>query len=326
MVTQESNEKDCEAHSKSTRASMLSRYVLVTPARNEAQFIELTLKSVVAQTIRPIKWVIVSDGSTDGTDEIVKRYIVENPWIELVRMPERSERHFAGKVLAFNAGYASVENLEYEAIGNLDGDSSFDKDYFSFLLDRLSEDGELGLVGTAYTNDHAPSDVRMPEPSRSDTAYDYRFASSEHVPGICQLFRRQCFEDIGGYKAVKGGGIDFIAALTAKAAGWKTRSFREKVAVHHRANGTAETGVLVAEFRNGARDYAVGNHPAWESFRVLYHMSKRPILIGGLAQLCGYLWSLVRRTERPISRELVALHRQEQMQRLRRVVGEWMHK
>src|ERR1017187_8213090 len=112
----------------------LPTYVLITPARNEAQFIELTIKSVVSQTVRPLKWVIVSDGSTDGTDDIVSKYAAEYPWIELVRMPERRERHFAGKVGAFNAGYAKVKHLDYEVMGNLDGDISFDDDYFRFLL------------------------------------------------------------------------------------------------------------------------------------------------------------------------------------------------
>src|SRR5882672_5997533 len=103
----------------------LPTYVLITPARNEAEFIELTLKSVVAQTVRPLKWVIVSDGSTDGTDEIVQEYVSRHPWIELVRMRERKERHFAGKVDAFNAGLAKVTHLSYDVIGNLDGDVSF---------------------------------------------------------------------------------------------------------------------------------------------------------------------------------------------------------
>src|SRR5580765_2993193 len=98
----------------------MASYVLITPARNEASFIGLTIQSVMAQTIRPLKWVIVSDGSTDGTDEIVKQYASEHPWIELVRMPERRERHFAGKVVAFNAGYAQVKDLYYEAIVSMD--------------------------------------------------------------------------------------------------------------------------------------------------------------------------------------------------------------
>lgn len=122
------------------------KYVLVTPARNEAQFIELTLQSMVAQTVRPIKWVIVSDGSTDGTDEIVSRYAADHPWIELVRMPARRERNFAGKVYAFNAGYAQIKNLaEYEVIGSLDGDISFDEGYFAFLLEKLAKITHWGL-------------------------------------------------------------------------------------------------------------------------------------------------------------------------------------
>src|SRR5580700_10223072 len=100
-------------------------YVLITPARNEAEYIELTLKSVVAQAARPLKWVIVSDGSTDGTDELVRKYAADHDWIELVRMPERQERNFAGKVYAFNAGCKQVANLPYEVVGNLDADVSF---------------------------------------------------------------------------------------------------------------------------------------------------------------------------------------------------------
>src|SRR5205809_3630792 len=115
-------------------------YVLITPARNEATFIELTIKSVVGQTVRPAKWVIVSDGSTDGTDEIVKKYAAQHDWIELVRMPERRARHFAGKVHAFNAGQSKLVDLKYGVIGNLDADISFDdKDYFAFLMSKFAE-------------------------------------------------------------------------------------------------------------------------------------------------------------------------------------------
>src|ERR1035441_6582045 len=118
----------------------LLNYVLVTPARNEAQFVELTLKSVISQIALPRKWVIVSDGSTDGTNDIVSRYATLHPWIELVRMPERTERHFAGKVYAFNAGYVALGNVEYDVIASLDADISFEPDYFSFLLEKLAAD------------------------------------------------------------------------------------------------------------------------------------------------------------------------------------------
>src|SRR6202451_4322942 len=209
--------------------TMLPRYVLITPARNEAQFIELCLQSVVSQAVRPLRWVIVSDGSTDGTDEIVLRYAAENSWIELVRMPERRERNFAGKGHAFNAGYDRVQGLDYEVIGSLDGDASFDSEYFSFLLAKLSADPALGLVGTPFREG-------------AKRVYDYRFVSQEHVSGICQFFRRQCFRDIGGYVAVKGGSIDHIAVITARMKGWKTRTFIEKAWIHPPEVRTAEGG------------------------------------------------------------------------------------
>jgi glycosyltransferase involved in cell wall biosynthesis len=284
----------------------LPAYVLITPARNEAQFIELTIKSVVAQTVRPLKWVIVSDGSTDGTDDIVSRYAADHPWIELIRMPERPERHFAGKVYAFNAGYTRVKDLEYGVIGSLDGDISFDQGYLSFLLLKLAEDPTLGLVGTPFKDG-------------AGQTYDYRFASIEHVSGACQLFRRKCFEEIGGYVPVKGGSIDHIAVVSARMRGWKTRTFTDKVCLHHRKMGTAQDGVLMARFKNGKQDYSVGNHPLWELFRAVYQMTKKPFVLGGLMLLSGYFWALLRREERPVTHELVTFYRREQMRRLKRL-------
>jgi len=231
-------------------------------------------------------------------------YTVLYPWIELVRMPERQDRHFAGKVKAFDAGYARLKNVPYDVIGNLDSDVSFEEDYFSFLLKKLAGDPHLGLVGTAFRD-------------RSGTTYDYRFVSIEHVTGTCQVFRRECFEDIGGYVASKGGAVDSIAVIKARMKGWKTRTFKEKVLLHHRGFGTAEQNILMARFKNGAKDYAVGNHPVWELFRVLYQMTKRPFVLGSLILASGYIWSAIRRTERPISSEVVAFHRNEQMKRLK---------
>jgi poly-beta-1,6-N-acetyl-D-glucosamine synthase len=281
------------------------KYVLVTPARNEAQFIESTIRSVAAQTISPTKWVIVSDGSTDGTDDIVRKYAIEYPWIELMRTPDRSERHFAGKVHAFNAGYAKVKHLSYEAIGSLDADISFDHDYFAFLLGKLTEDQRLGLVGTPFKDSR-------------DAIYDYRFVSIEHVSGACQLFRRECFEQIGGYTPVRGGSIDHIAVISARMKGWKTRTFTEKVCFHHRRIGTAQDSVIIAKFRNGRKDYVIGNHPLWELSRTIYQFSKRPYVVGGVALACGYVWALIQRAERPVSSDFVGFVQKEQMQRLRK--------
>lgn len=285
----------------------LQSYILITPARNEAQFIELTIKSVVAQIARPLRWVIVSDGSTDETEPIVRKYARDYPWIELVCMPPRAERHFAGKVHAFNAGCERIKKLEYEVIVCLDGDVSFEEDYFSFLLRKLAMDPALGLVGTPFKESSNPT-------------YDYRFASIEHVSGACQIFRRQCFEDIGGYVPVKGGNIDHIAVITARMKGWKTRTFTDKVCLHHREMGTAQQTLLMSRFKNGTTDYAIGNHPLWEFFRAAYQMGKRPYVLGGLMVLSGYFWSAIRQAERPVSTELVKFYRREQMRRFGRLL------
>jgi len=283
----------------------LPTYVLITPARNEAQFIELTLQSVVAQTVRPLRWVIVSDGSTDGTDDIVKKYSTANPWIELVRMPERSQRDFAGKVYAFDAGRARVADLDYEVIVSLDADLSFDADYFSFLLETLASNPALGLVGTPFQE-------------LTGEVYDYRFVNIEHVSGACQMFRRECFEAIGGYVPVKGGSIDHIAVLTARMKGWKTRTFQEKTCLHHRPMGTAGRSVVKSRFKLGIKDYAVGNHPLWELFRTARQMMLPPAVVGGLATGLGYFWAMVRQFDRPVSPELIAFHRGEQLARLKK--------
>ena len=110
------------------------KYILITPAYNEEAFIGKTISSVVSQTMRPKKWIIVSDGSTDGTDEIVRKRIGEHPWISFERMPEHRDRQFAAKVHAFNAGHGKLEGVEYDIIGNLDADITFEADYFEYLL------------------------------------------------------------------------------------------------------------------------------------------------------------------------------------------------
>jgi glycosyltransferase involved in cell wall biosynthesis len=278
------------------------KYVLISPARNEATFIEKTLDSVTAQTLTPERWVIVDDGSTDGTAEIVENYLSRYPWIELVRRPLHLDRSFAGKVHAFNAGWERVHSVNFEIIGNLDADLSFDPDYFEFLICRFSEDPRLGVAGTPFTEDGG-----------YDTARD-SFEGENHVAGGCQLFRRECFEEIGGYVPNQAGGIDWMAVTTARMKGWKTRSFPQKRFHHYRTLGTAERSTVAASFSYGEKDYYLGNSPLWQLFRVAYRTTKHPL--DGLALLAGYGWALIRRIERPVSTELMRFHRREQMRKL----------
>jgi glycosyltransferase involved in cell wall biosynthesis len=279
--------------------------VLITPARNEEEHLEKTIRSVISQSVLPTKWIIVSDGSTDRTDDIVKAYMPHNPWIELVRMPEHKDRQFSAKVDCFNSGLEKLKAIHYDIIGNLDADISFQSDYFEFLLQKFCEVPELGVAGTPFVE--------------GSSQYDYRFTNIEHVSGACQLFRRECFEGIGGYTPIKGGGIDWVAVTTARMRGWMTRTFTEKTCFHHRAIGTGNSGRLMAWFRHGRKDYFLGNHPLWEVFRTLYQMTKKPIIIGGLFLLFGFAWAGFKGVERPISKELMNFIRNEQMSRLKRL-------
>src|SRR5258708_3380172 len=269
------------------------QYVLLTPSRKRARLIENTLKSMGAQTVLPRKWVGVNEGSTDATAEIVARYAERYPWIELVNRPVRKERHFAAKVEAFNSGQERVKQLPYDIIGNLDADVSLDPDHFEFLLSKFSQDDRLGVAGTVFT-----------EPDGYNSATD-SFEGQTYVSGQCQIFRRKCFEEIGGYVPSKAGGIDWMAVTTARMIGWNTRSFREKSFLHHRVLGTAERGILASNYAYGKKDYILGGHPLWQIFRCPYPSAKRPYIVGGGALLAGYTAAFLTRMERPVSAELM---------------------
>jgi glycosyltransferase involved in cell wall biosynthesis len=282
---------------------MRLNYILITPARDEEAFIEQTIQSVISQTILPVRWVVVSDGSTDRTDAIVKEYCQRCQWIEFYRMPEHDDRQFAAKVWAFNAGLRRVAGVPYDVIGNLDADLSFPADLFEFLVGKFEELPDLGVCGPPFVE--------------KKMQYDYRFTNIEHVSGACQLFRRKCFEEIGGYVPIKGGGIDWTAVTTARMKGWKTRTFTEKVVFHHRKMGSGNNTKWAPWFSYGKKDYFLGSHPLWQIFRSFYQMTHPPYILGGLSLLAGYGWASIRRMERPIPEELVHFIRMEQMDRLR---------
>ena len=193
--------------------------------------------------------------------------------------------------------------MDYEVIGNLDADISFDEDYLAFLMRKFVENPRLGVAGTPFRE--------------GERQYDYRFTSVDHVSGACQLFRRQCFADIGGYTPTKIGGIDLVAVLSARMRGWQTRTFLEKTCAHHRKMGTATQPAVIVALKGGRGDYLLGTHPLWEILRTPYQMTQPPIVIGGCFRLAGFLWAMVTRVEKAVSSDVVQFRRAEQMRRLR---------
>lgn len=283
------------------------RYALITSAKNEEHNLPRAIESVLAQTVRPERWVIVDDGSTDRTAEIGERYVAQHPWIVVLRRPPRLQRSFAGKAHAVNFGLEQLSDLALDVVGNLDADVSFASDYMEFLLDRFAADPELGVAGTPFLEEGY------------DSARD-SFEGENFVAGPLQLFRVSCFAQIGGYVANHAGGVDWIAVMTARMMGWTVRSFPEKRFHHHRPMGTAERNPLSALFSYGEKDYYLGGSPLWQLFRVTYRLAKRPYVCGGLALLMGYTWAAIRRVKRPVTPELMRYHRANQMKKLRAVL------
>jgi glycosyltransferase involved in cell wall biosynthesis len=263
---------------------------------------------MLAQTIPPARWIIVNDGSTDETPGIIDRYAATHNWIERLDMPSHRDRSFAAKADCFNTACKVAGWLDYDIVGNIDADVTFEKDFLEFLLEKFATMPALGVAGMPFVEEDGYN-------SSTDS-----FEGEFRVSGQCQLFRRECLLDVGGYVPNKAGGVDWIAVTTARMKGWETRSFREKHFVHHRPLGTAERGLLAALYSYGEKDYYLGGGVLWELSRVAYRIGKRPLVLGGLALGAGFLYSAIRRINRPVSRELIRFHRQEQFRKLKAIV------
>ncbi|HEY2199323.1 MAG TPA: glycosyltransferase family A protein [Mycobacterium sp.] len=278
----------------------------MTAARNERDFIQQTLDSVVAQTVTPQMWVIVSDNSVDGTDDVVRSFAAKHPFIRLCRNDEQTVRGTAAKVNAINMGLKALAETDYAYIGNLDADVSFRENYFETLIERFESDRGLGVIGGRI--------FQMDTRGRPIETK----ASIESVAGATQFFRRQCFDQIGGYRPIDrpGGMEDGIAEITARYHGWKTRSYGDLQVVHHREVGTVGRSVYKNRFNSGETEYVVGFGFAYHFLRALSRLFEKPYAIGTVLVMAGYLWALISRQTKVLPDELIRFIRREQMTRL----------
>jgi biofilm PGA synthesis N-glycosyltransferase PgaC len=274
-------------------------YVLMTAAYNEEAFIEKTIASVLAQTVLPTRWVIVSDGSTDKTDEMVESYSKQHDFICHLKLTRPAGRSFGSKVIALNQGSKLLDRLAFDFIGNVDADVSLGPSYFESLLDQFERDPQLGIAA-GFIHEEQSGEFRSRASNRVDS-----------VPHAAQLVRRECYEAIGGYAVLKYGGEDWFAQTCARMNGWGARALPELKVFHHRRTGGAAS-LLRHQFRLGRLDYSFGSDPVFEIVKCTLRVTEKPWLLGAITRFLGFAWSGICGEARPVSHEFIAFLRNEQ--------------
>lgn len=277
-------------------------FVLLTAAFNEEAFIAETIKSVLAQVVLPKVWVIVSDASTDRTDEIVRGYAEQHSFIRFIRRNKDQNRGFASKVFALRTGAQALSSESFEFVGHLDADIAVYPSYFCDLLKKFEEDAALGLASGWYT-EKIGGEFRV---SRGNAL--------NSVPGAIQMFRRECYEDVGGLLPIEYGGEDWYAEVMARKCGWQVRSFSELQVRHLREIGTANSSLRYC-YHQGITDYSLGSHPMFELAKLARRITWRPYFVGAVARLLGFLAAHLT-GKRMVPPDFVAFLRKEQMARL----------
>lgn len=280
----------------------------ITTARDEAKFIRNTIDSIIAQTIWPIEWIIVDDGSTDGTAEIVEEYSTRYEWIHLVRKPDRGHRIVgSGVIEAFNYGMAQARNPDYLYLAKFDADITLPPKYIEIMLDKLESDPKLAAVaGKTFR----PEGDKLVEEPHID----------EMVTGQFKFYKREAFEAIGGFD--ESPMWDAIDMYRCRMLGWKTCSFHhpEAYIIHHRQMGASDRNIYVGYWRQGRNRYYIGYHPIYLLVSSVFRMHEKPWILGGLTTIISYCWHVLKRAERYHDAALRRSVREWQAQRLKQLL------
>ncbi len=265
---------------------MNRRYVLISPGRNEARYMRQTLDSVIGQSIRPAKWVIVDDGSTDETQAILAEYTSRYDWIQVVTRADRGARVVGpGVIEAFYAGYETIDPQDYEYLCKLDLDLILPPTYFEELMKRMEADPRIATCsGKSYIH------------------LDGKFVSERHGDetsiGATKFYRRERFQQLGGFvREVMWDGID---VHRCRMMGWQACSWDvpELRFTHLRPQGTSHKGWVTGRMRHGFGQYFMGTSPIYMLANAVNRFTEKPYVLAGAAMLWGYVWSWLRRLPR----------------------------
>ena len=284
-------------------------YVLVSACRNEEAYIDGLIDCIAAQTLRPVLWLIVDDGSTDDTYARAAARAKDLPFLKIVRMPGGRPRSFTSQVYAAQHGAEIAREMIFDFIGFLDADIRLQPDYYQRLVSFFHADRRLGLGGGVVIDQYGDKLVNVRQGSEDS-----------HVAGGVQFFRRECFEGIGGYVPIPGGGQDTIADVMSMMHGWKLRAFTELEARHQRTDGFAMDRTMQRGMKWGRKFYLIGYHPLFYLGQCVRRLGQRPVVFSSLCQLLGFIVANIKRESRPVSDEFVRFLRKKQMERLRAMV------
>ena len=278
-----------------------NKYIVITPVRDEEAYLRFTIESMLAQTVRPSEWVIVNDGSTDGTATIIDEYAAQHTWIRAVHRVNRGFRKAGGGVVeAFNDGFRALTTDDWQFVVKMDGDLTFQPDYFEQCLMNFQSEPRLGIGGgvICYIENGAKRFEPCPE---------------FHVRGATKIYRRDCWEAIGGFWPAPGW--DTMDEVKANMLGWSTRSFPDLHLQHHRYTGTAD-GIWAGMVKNGRANYVCGYHPLFMFVKFFIRLPRRPYLIGSVALLYGYLSGYLKQIPQVNDLQTISFLRRQQLGRL----------
>ncbi|WP_299609916.1 glycosyltransferase family A protein [uncultured Tateyamaria sp.] len=282
-------------------------YILISPCKNEGAFIEKTLISIRDQSVPPVQWVIVDDGSTDDSVQIIEKYLPDMPYIKVVNRPQGDRRVGGGVIEAFNTGLAAVDVTDYDYLCKLDVDLDLPPRYFETLLDRMAADPRLGTAsGKAYYM-HPTTNERKSE-----------LCGDEASVGMTKFYRRTCFEEIGGFVAEVGW--DGYDCHRARWFGWRAVSWNdpELQFIHLRPMGSSQKSIYRGRIRHGKGQFHLGAHPLFFMLSSLYRsVRQRPYVTGTLFSIYGYMKAWLQGEKRFGDRDITAFIRAYQMRALR---------
>jgi len=279
------------------------RYIIISPVRNEEKNIESTIQSVISQTVKPMKWIIVDDGSSDRTIDIVEKYTKNYDWISLLKLPDRGyyDLMTGGEIKAFYRGYETIKNEQYDFLSKLDGDISFNEYYYEDLFWQFQSNEKLGIAsGACYYQDNDTTILEK--------------AHKRHVRGAARVYRKQCWDEIGG--VIDNLGWDVIDVYKARMLGWDTYNFEDIKMIHHVITWT-KGGLIHGRERAGRMAYLMGMYPLFFYLKAARELLRFPYIISACAYIRGYRKAFSKKEERVVSRELMAHIRKEQLDRIK---------